>query len=254
MTEYDHESSQAERALLNNEDNVNGHSQPNTNGTFGYWVIFPELREIDGAVAFWGSTSGMYARGDSTITNPFASGWAQSIASGSTPDGGLTPDDRYRDVIVSMAESSRRGVACFKTDGGGNKLRAWHIYGEISAGETPDKIIWIDEGTGLDFALPIDYGDVPRGSSEDFEVRLRNDSATLTANTVQYTAESLHLGAAGWFTFTLPGGSSYAATQQIASISAATTSGIINIRRITPATEATVVFAARSYANVSSWT
>jgi len=110
-----------------------------------------------------------------------------------------------------------------------------------------------ERGEGLLVDGAVDYGDIPRGSSEDFEWRIKNNSATLTANTVQYTGADLFGGSAAWYTFTLPAGSTYAATQQIASIAATVTTGIIKTRRITVAAAPTSLHAARQYLNTASW-
>lgn len=261
---FGYELTPAQLALLNNQDTdtIGG---PVGNTDWGMFIMFPELREIDGALVAPRVSTGngnqvlMYSVAASTSTNPF-SGWSQSVASGSTPDWDITTErDGYRTRIVSMAEPSRRGFAGFRP--GADATAFVHIYGEISPGETPDKIIIIDNATGLEFTGPLDYGDIPRGGSEDYEIRLRNDSASLTVNTVQYTAESLGVDGGGgyggghsWFTATLPGGSTYQATNQISSISAATTTGIITLRRITPATEETRLFAPRLQVTHASFT
>jgi hypothetical protein len=261
---FGYELTAGQMALINNQDTdtIGG---PVGNTDWGIFIMFPELREIDGALVAPrvstgnGSTVLMYSVAASTATNPFT-GWSQSVASGSTPDWDITTDrDGYRDLIVSMAEPSRRGFAGFRP--GADATAFVHIYGEISPGETPDKIIIIDENTGVEFTAAYDYGDIPRGGSEDIEIRLRNDSATLTANTVQYTVESLGVdggggygGGHGWFTATLPGGAVYQATNQIASIGPATTSGLIKLRRITPADEEPRVFAPRLQVTHASFT
>jgi hypothetical protein len=261
--EFDSEFTPGNLATMNNQDadGVSGLSNRDT----GYYLIFPELREIDGAVctATTGTGQqqnfGMYAVGASTVTNPFT-GWVQSVAAGSTPNLSVDVRDRYRTDIVSMAEPSRRGFAAMRTPGSGS-MAQMHVYGEISPGETPDKVLIIDENTGVEFTAPKDYGDIPRGSSEDIEIRLRNDSASLTVNTVQYTVEALGVdggggygGGNGWYTSTLPGGSTFQATNQIASIASATTTGIITLRRITPGDEEPRLFAPRLQVTHASFT
>lgn len=231
------------------------------------FVIFPELREIDGMYCRLGGsangTVGMFATAANAATNPFT-GWTQKVAAGSTPD--LNDNDQaidsYRTNIVSMAETTERGAAAvFVVGSTATAPRNLHIYGVMSPGQTPDKLLWIDDATGLEFTAPIDYGNVPRGGSEDRALRLRNDSATLQANTIQYTAQNLGVdsatqggGGADWFTSTLPGGSTFSATQSVGSLAAATTSGIITVRRITAATEFPRVFAPRLRVVVDSWT
>lgn len=217
-------------------------------------LIFPELREVDGyyACADDGGTFGDALRTSADTTNGSSGTWLDSGSALGAVDI-LLPD--YRESIVSLAVSGVRAVRLRPTglSGGGGTMDRFHIYGEISPGETPDRLLFIDENTGLEFTLPNDYGDIPRGSSEDFEWRIKNNSATLTANTVQYTGADLFGGSAAWYTFTLPAGSTYAATQQIASIAATVTTGIIKTRRITVAAAPTSLHAARQYLNTASW-
>lgn len=245
---------------LNDEDNNAGVAFPGTNQPPRfYWVLFPELRELDGfyASSFGSDASGLGAVHTSPDTTNGRDGtWTQQIASAA--QGGVV-SATYRTSIISTAVSSIRGVrlAQASSSGGstaGQRLAAEHLYGEISAGQTPDRLLFIDDATGLEFTLPIDYGNVPRGSSADRLIRLRNNSAAKTANTIQYTAQSLYLNSAAWYTATLPGGSTFQSTQQLASLAPATTSGLITLRRVTPNAETLGLHAARLYANVDTWT
>ncbi len=217
--------------------------------------IFPELREIDGLFVQHdvGTVDRIKAVDVSADTTNGIGGTFSSLIANYTDVADVI--DSYRDNITSLASSNNRAVRIKYDDLGGTdtEFRMIHLYGEISTGETPDRLLWIDEVTGLEFTSDLDFGDVPRGGSEDREVRLRNNSATLTADTIQYTAEDLYLTAAAWFTATLPSGSTFNATQQIASLAPATTTGIITLRRITPGTEIPLLYAAREYADVGSW-
>lgn len=263
---FDSEVTAGELATLNNQDtDAVGLSN---SSAYGIWFLFPELREVDGVFVAantgtgFGPDVGMIATADATATNPFGPAWTQSVAAGSTPNITAIPRDNYRTQIVSMAETSERGLAAIRGDtGSSRRFLQLHIYGTISPGETPDRILFIDEATGLEFTGPIDYGDIPRGGSEDYELRLRNNSTTLQANTIQYTAESLGVdggggygGGHGWFTATLPAGSTFSGTNQIASLAASTSTGIITLRRITPGGEEPRLFAPRETVQVDSWT
>jgi hypothetical protein len=223
--------------------------------TYGY--IFPELREIDGVFARrHGALAIRPFLHSPDTTNGFGGTWDTEIPN--MPEITTTVPD-YRDNIQSIAASSKRAVRVnIQHDGGESAsiqgLGELHIYGEIAAGETPDRLLLIDELTGLEFTLPIDYGDVSRGSSEDREFRIENNSAGLTANTIQYTAEALTGTSGSWYTVTLPGAGSFQATQSIASLAAATTTDIITLRRVTPGGETFGLHAAREYFNVDSWT
>lgn len=226
-------------------------SAPQGNPVWLYF-IFPELREIDGYFATHntGSANALQASGDTT--NGVDGTWTTPIANVAEESDTF---DRYRSGITSLAESSIRGLRASYTRGGANEsFRQTHIYGTITPGQTPDRLLFIDEATGLEFTASVDYGDVPRGGSEDLEWRIKNNSASLQANTIQYTATDLYRGSAGWYTHTLPGGSTYQSTRQVASLAAATTSGLIKTRRITPGDAGLGKHAARTHLNVDSWT
>lgn len=237
----------SETAELNDEDNTASTYAVAGGGSPHYViVIFPELREIDGVFAAAVAGIGAFEASDDT-TNGIDGTWDTVTAN--MPDE-ETVFTRYRVGIVSAAETARRGL---RVVGNQALLQALHIYGTISPGETPDRLLWLDEATGLEFTAPRDYGDRPRGSSLDYELRLRNNSATLTANTIQYTAEDLFLGSAAWYTWTLPAGSTFQSVRSIASLAPATTTGLIVLRQIIPGTTVPQHYAARARAAVSSW-
>lgn len=251
------ENSPAEAAELNDED-IGAVTQA-YDSLYGWsFLIFPELREIDG-ISVGGSSAGNGFKAVETSadsTDGISGTWTTAIADVHSTDNPFTLID-YRDYIDSMAATSRRalrvqrGLVSGQT---GAQLRWLHVYGTISPGSTPDKMIWIDEATGVEFTTAIDFGDIPRGGSEDVELRLRNDSASLTANNIQYTAESLYESSGGWYTFTLPGGATFQSARQIASLAAATTSGLIVMRRITPGDEDLSLHAGRALVDVDSFT
>lgn len=251
--------SAASKAELNDEDAVQVDIFSNASAGLYCAVLFPELREVDGFFfALGGDGSGTSAtaavQASTNTTNGRDGSWATVAASYNYV---RNPSlSSYRSP-TSANESNRRGVRFHWAawDHSGTTVDepvSLHLYGTFAAGETPDRLLFIDETTGLEYTAPVDYGDTPRGSSEDRELRIRNNSASLTANTIQYTAEDLYRGAASWYTFTLPGGATFQSTQQVASLAPATSSGIITARRITPAS-ALQLYAARWKVNVGSW-
>jgi hypothetical protein len=240
---------------LNDED---GNDVDITSEDFlGYLIhIFPELREFDGYFIAKATTGdGGFGELESSpdTTNGIDGAWTQESANIPDPTA-VRPN--YRTGITSFAATNIRGVRVRKNSVSGfndRRMQAVHIYGEISAGETPDRLLFIDEATGLEFTLPRDYGDTPRGSSEDIEWRIKNNSTTLTATTIQYTTEALFLGADAWFTHTLPGGSTFQATQSVGSLAAATTSGLVTTRRIVSGSAVPDHYAARTYLDTGTW-
>lgn len=243
------ERSSAEAIELNDEDETNVALSGATEFRYAVW-IFPELREFDG----------LFVATDTGV------GWNTLWTSGDTTngyDGTFTVRDAavaestsvgipYRSAITSHAVSNVRAVKLYGNFYW-NVRKAVHMYGEIAPGQTPDRLLFIDEATGLEFTGPQDYGNVPRGSSLDNEWRMKNNSATLTATTIQYTVEALSGGSNSWYTHTTPGGSTYSSTQALASLAPATTSGLITTRQIVDGASALGLKAARLYLNVGSW-
>lgn len=232
----------SQAAEANDEDNVSANADLNLGGdTWHIILIFPELREVDGffAAAFITApaTFGAFQSSVNT-TNGVDGTWATEIAN--VADLTTAYPNNYRNEIISLAANAKRAVRLEKTDGGSSSFAAYHVYGTISPGETPDRLLFIDELTGLEFALPKDYGDVPRGSARDFEWRLKNNSAVagnnLTINTIQFTAESLYLNSGGWYTHSV-GGDAFAGTKSITSLAPAASSALIVTRQIIPAAE-----------------
>lgn len=246
------EMSDVDKGTINDESltgvTIGGGSQ----GDVWMFVIFPELREFDGLH--------VQGHGANAIGQIATSGDSTNTWDGTFTQRSAGLDDSqydllaYREQITSFAVSNVRQVRIqYDFTGSSKVIRRIHVYGEISSGQTPDRLLFIDELTSLEFALPKDYAEIPRGSSEDFEWRIRNNSSTLTANTIQYTSESTYESSGSWYTHTEPGLTTYAATQQITSLASSTTTGIITTRRITPAAEGLSLHAARTYLNTASW-
>lgn len=252
---------------LNDEDNVDIAAfsvgipnQEGANNTSQWYLsfIWPELREIDGCfVATNGrdSTKADFFEESGDSTNGISGTF--NVVSATDMDFDNVYPDPHRDNIRSFAESNVRvwriGMQMDTDAGGGSKMKAVHIYGEISPGETPDRLLYIDEITGLEFSLPIDYGNVPRGSARDRELRLKNNSGSLTANTLQITAEALYLNSGSWYTFDVAGGGFVSTNSDITSLGSGASSGLITIRQIVPDSELVGPHTARAFVNVASW-
>jgi hypothetical protein len=63
-----------------------------------------------------------------------------------------------------------------------------HLYGHKHVGETPDDILFLDpDDAYAEYDLPMDFGDIPSGTSLQRMVALYNDSAGLDANNITVT-------------------------------------------------------------------
>lgn len=217
--------------------------------------LFPELREVDG---FFGAAPNEFNTGTNPLqtsgntSNGVDGTWTDQVADYQWVVGGVW--DYYRLSITSLAVSNVRGVRAMGQPANSNS--AWlaaHLYGEIAAGETPDRLLFVDATSGLEFTLPLDYGDIPRGSAEDQTFKLKNNSGSLSAGSVQLTTEDLYLGSASWYSYS-EGGAFQATLPLAASIGSSASSPTITIRRDTPDTEDVGPHAARTQVSVGSWT
>lgn len=105
-----------------------------------------------------------------------------------------------------------------------------HLYGEKAAGETPDDIIYInhDDTPGVEFTLPEDFGDQPLGTTVVRQFRIKNTSATKTANTINIQCNDSDFAIS-------EDGVNWVVTINIASLSAGAESATLYVRCTTPA-------------------
>ena len=179
----------------------------NTGGgnSYNFGILFPEPREIDGLflgiVYVSGSPtwSGVYMSGDTT--NGRDGTWNLEIAN--FPEYYSTYT-QYRDNIYSLAVAAQRGIrsAFYSHASSNNGPAAFHVYGTISPGSTPDRILFLDTlAADAEFTKVLDFGDVPRGQTITRTFKIKNNSSTLSINTITVAAEDLYLNAGGWYTF-----------------------------------------------------
>ncbi|MCH7473667.1 MAG: hypothetical protein IIA27_03255, partial [Gemmatimonadetes bacterium] len=136
------------------------------------------------------------------------------------------------------------------------------VYGLISSGETPDRILFLDEATGLEFGTGgstpdiMDFGDRPRGSIIDHEFRLRNNSTVagnnLTATTIVLTREAQHGDMDMWMTYDLDGGG-FMTTETVTSLAPETNSALLTMRLDVDDAAVLFVWAARTRVAVTTW-
>ena len=138
----------------------------------------------------------------------------------------------------------------------GSQWRSCHIWGAISAGQTPDRLLFIDNDTGLEFTKPLDWGDTPRGLTQDHDIKIKNNSSTLDAanTTLSFSAE--YETSDTWHTIKETGGS-FDTTLLIASILAGATypagGNVITVRNAVPVDAVVFLYEARLEASAPTW-
>ena len=193
--------SPTEMVEINSEDG-NYSSVMSPSATLGYLVhIFPELRDIDGYFAVARDTFASL-EGSVDTTNGVDGTWINITSS--LTDQLLTVRPNYRSAVNSVSATAVKGIRARKGGGGGQSNRLWaiHIYGKISSGQTPDRLLFLDpDAADAVFTRVLDFGDVPRGQTQSRNFKLRNNSGSLTVNTISITAEDIYLNAGDWYTF-----------------------------------------------------
>ncbi len=248
------EASLANRQNVNNEDASDDWAL--SGNDFLAALIFPELRDIDGV--FFASPTLQTGGSDFSVdtTNAIDGAWTTMSYVGFDWD----LDEEYRDNIDGQ---SLTGVRCvrFFNSATSIDLSAMHIYGSIASGETPDRIIFLDEASGLEFGQStapeiMDFGDRPRGSIIDHEFRLRNNSTVagnnLTATTIVLTREALEGVMDTWMTYDEAGGG-FMTSETVTSLAPETNSGLLTLRLDVDPAAQLFVWAARTKVAVTTW-
>ena len=207
----------------------------------GLWLFFPEIREVtalyagfDDAYQTYSASNGLARMdGSNDTTNGVDGTWETASWPGGQVATGPSLDNWRRSILpVSFTGGKRTiriAITC-DTSFANLSLRALHIHGEKAAGETPDDLIFIDHDTtpGVEYTAPEDFGDRPLGTSVVRQFRVKNASATLTANSI-----NLQLNDSD-FTISTDG-TTWVQTINIASLAAGAESATLYIRNTTPA-------------------
>ncbi len=229
-------------------------------GTWGAILIFPELRDIDGTYLLgknW-NTAGLLTSADTS--NGLDGTWTLQSSvvatiSSAVDSVDVIPD--YRESVYAWSTTGKRGIQAWYDNSSAldtNCLYLFEVYGEISSGETPDRLLFIDDATGLEYGVPQDWGNRPRGAAADKDVRVKNNSGSLTANTITIgrgrtsTAEP---DATSWYT--MDNGSGFGSSVSITSLA----SGVEDtwtLRQILPTTAVPGLYETWISYDVTSWT
>ncbi len=216
-------------------------------------MLFPEQREIDGILhvtqAAVGGEIHTAAKSNNT-TNGYDGTWVD-LALADLHDPVWTADF-YRDNIESQAESNVLGLM-FKVRGNNDcDHNLIHLFGTMTGAGTPDRLLFLDpDNSDNEFTKPLDFGDVPRGQTQTDTFTLKNNSSTVTANSVQVTGEDLFGGSGSWYTFS-DDDIVYSATLSIGNLGNGATQ-LIHVRQIVPDAQTPGVYVARVKANQASW-
>lgn len=254
------EPSALDKQKLNNEGNESlgqDVTAPDYSGGIYWYIFFPEDRELDGYywnIEYEGYTSKHLTTSEDSTNgrDGLFSAWGTMTSADNT---NVDPD--YRNNINSSALSNKKAVyACLSVDTGVIQrrvfIRAIHVYGRITPGQTPDRLIFLDTGNNdAQYTTLIDHGDIPRGQTQTKTIKVKNNSASLTANTVQITAAALTGNSDSWYSFSIAGGG-YQGTGQLGTIGPGGTV-LVTYKQAVPDAEVLGLHAARFKVNQASW-
>jgi len=212
-----------------------------------YW-FFPEQREVTAIMLQFGMNSGAdwvpVAQASNDSTNGMDGTWESGSWGASHPTNqnalGSTPrPDYFRAGICPVSFTGTKKALRLMWGGSGGQTNMWtyscHVYGEKGSGQTPDDIIYInhDDTPGVEYTADEDFGDQPLGTTVVRQFRVKNTSATKTANTINIQCNDSDFAIS-------TDGVVWVVTINIASLSAGAQSATMYIRCTTPAAGSTL--------------
>jgi hypothetical protein len=252
--------SSAEMTALNGETGTQfADMQWNAQQSYFFTVIFPELRDVVGGWGYMsdqGFTGGGWTLETSANTTTGADGtW--------TSRGAITvaTSMTFRTSIstysgVTSVKAARLVMGFPASTQNTRYLAAFHLYGNISTGQSLDRLrIWhptLDQEIG---AAGLDFGDFGRGGTLTRTFRIKNNSSSLTANSIVISAGAITdttPAVAGQITYSQ--GGSFAATQNIGNLAPGAISALCTIAIASTSSEQLGTWRQRLIATAGSWT
>lgn len=224
--------------------------------------IFPQFRDITHYSLWGGNLGGNNGRitTSSDTTNGYDGTWTDHGTYALVNANKAALREEMKPLTVSGVKAIRFGVTG-NLNGGSQRPGLVHLYGRLATGETPDRLrIWhptldepLDDNTSADGAH-LDWGDTTQGTTADKQFRIKNNSTTLTANSVALTTEVLSdttpaLGAQ----LTYSDGGSFATSITIGTLAPGAISPVLTVRRATDAAANLGLWWLRTVAEAGSW-
>lgn len=232
----------------------------------GICIIFPELRDIRGMLIRYLETSTgsqpsiSASQWSANTTNGIDGSWTSMGTIGAY---GAGDPVQYRQQIQALNLNGVKGIRWAQGGGGATiTYRTVHIYGVIAAAQNPDRLrMWhptldepLDDATAADGAH-LDWAEAVRGTTQDRTFRIKNNSATLTANSIDLTVNvPTDTSPTVASQHTLSDGGAFAGTINIGNLAPGTISSVITLRRTTASNAALSLWTGRINVNPGSWT
>jgi len=223
------------QAINLNDDNYVTVHDPGSYITRSYFFFFPEQREVtayaggpvNGDAGLAALTGGSFYGSNDSVNGLDGTFEQASLPSGQADN---TTAYRWRAAIKPVSFTGGKRVLRFDQYANNQDVVLFHLYGEKVAGQTPDDVIYIDHDTtpGVEYAAPEDFGDQPLGTTVVRQFRLKNASATKTANSINVQCNDADFAIS-------TDGTTWVVTINIASLGPGAQSATMYVRCTTPA-------------------
>lgn len=229
-------------------------------------VFFSEKRDVAGYFFHLGFSKAVLNSAEVSLnsTNGIDGTWSAITMGAVGGDGGVFPGGTpvspgYRTSIQSITALGIRALR-FRCSSGAPTNGTYptlHLYGRPSAGQNPNRLnFWHPTADTAMSGAYLDWGNTPRGSSADRTVRVKNMSATMTAEDITLAFDILTDA-----TPSVPAqflistdGTTFEAMATIGDLAPGGISSVLTLRRNTPVDADLSVWAPRILAEAGSWT
>lgn len=250
-----------------NDESSGGYIDTGSLSTWRVGFLFPQLRDFAGwYIARTSSSSPTYRELEwsANTTNLFDGSWTTTADSSGWGD---TNAGNARDSISEIVLPAVKAVR-FRITSGGNaasdssRLYFIHLYGTIASGESVDRLrFWhptldepLDDNGAADGAF-LDWGDSPRSTTADKTFRIKNNSATLTANNIDvYVNVPTDTSPTVASQMSLSDGGAFAQTINIGNLAPGALSPVITFRRNLLSNADLGLWFGRILVDITSWT
>lgn len=236
---------------MNDEDQSSG---VDVSGRYGIIFIFPELRNLQAYFSsHYNNASSLTPQTLETsadTTNGLDGTWTTVVNPWVSINGSTIP--QYRNSIQAAAASGVKALRFNFTQGGySHHLKSFHLYGTIPAAQNPNRLIFWESVNNNETPGPyFDWGDMPAGTAQTKQFRIKNNSTTLAANSIDISAGAQTYTMAVEFS---TDNVSFASSINVGNLAPGAISSVLYVRRTVPAGEPLRVQAVRMSAVAGSW-
>ncbi len=163
------------------------------NNTTRIGVVFPQPMDIKGVYCYHNGTNASPGTVSISTDTTDGSNGTWTTPTTSFPTTGVGDPNaltQWRSAVQSVTYNAIQGITLSAPTN--NAVRQFHLYGRPSASPSSDRLRFWDPVTDTEvLGSHFDYGDVPHGQADTIQFRVKNNSATKTANSVTVTDDAI---------------------------------------------------------------